>query len=195
MRLHIFISPRELISPHWKNAYPHCEVKHLAPKNITADTVIWILAGTPQWLELIKKYSQNRIPVIVMTRELTINELGAALQMGARGYVEAFASQVIIEQVAETILSGGIWLPGQLLSNLVGVLSKQPINYQHDCNLDCLTKRERQVVDIVVTGATNKQVAKKLYITERTVKEHMSSVFNKLKVRDRMHLMLAVKGH
>jgi len=194
MRLHLFISEKELTSPHWKNAYPDCAIKHIAPKYITADSVIWILAGIPQWLELVKKYSQNRIPVIVMARELDINELGAALQMGAMGYVEAFASQIIIEQVADTILSGGIWLPGQLLSNLVGALSNQPVHYKHDCDLDSLTKRERQVVDIVVTGATNKQVANQLNITERTVKEHMSSVFNKLKVRDRMHLMLAVKG-
>ncbi|MCQ8877405.1 response regulator transcription factor [Pseudoalteromonas shioyasakiensis] len=194
MRSHIFISTAELVSPHWSNAYPNCEIKQLAPKHVTADSVIWILAGMPQWLEIIARYSKNRIPVIVMAKELNINELGAALKMGARGYVEAFASQVIIEQVADTTLSGGIWLPGQLLSNLVGALSEQPINYKHDCDLNCLTKRERQVVDIVVTGATNKQVAKQLKITERTVKEHMSSVLNKLNVRDRMHLMLAVKG-
>ncbi len=61
--------------------------------------------------------------------------------------------------------------------------------------LSSLTKREKQVVDEVIKGATNKQVAQVLNITERTVKEHMSSIFHKLKVRDRMQLMLAVKGH
>ncbi|NMM41897.1 response regulator transcription factor [Pseudoalteromonas arctica] len=194
MRQSVFITEAELISPHWQAAYPECEISNKQPNNITADTILWILAGSPDWLSIVKKHSEKRIPVIVMTKELNIAELCAALQVGARGYVEALANQVIIEQVAETAVSGGIWLPGQLLSNLVGVLSKQPINYQHSCDLSLLTKRERQVIDVVVTGASNKVVAKQLKITERTVKEHMSSIFNKLKVRDRMQLMLAVKG-
>ena len=194
MRQNVFITEAEFISPHWQTAYPECDIIDKQPNNITADTILWILAGSPDWLNIVQKHSKNRIPVIVMTKELNMAELCAALQVGARGYVEAFASQVIIEQVAETVISGGIWLPGQLLSNLVGVLSKQPISYQHACDLTLLTKRERQVVDVVVTGASNKVVAKQLNITERTVKEHMSSIFNKLNVRDRMQLMLAIKG-
>ncbi|WP_415636493.1 response regulator transcription factor [Pseudoalteromonas distincta] len=130
-----------------------------------------------------------------MTNELEINQLRTALEAGARGYVEALATKVIIEQVLETICSGGIWLPGQLLSNLVGALSNTSFKYASTCELNLLTKRERQVVDIVVTGATNKQAAESLNITERTIKEHMGSIFNKLKVRDRIQLMLVVKGH
>jgi DNA-binding NarL/FixJ family response regulator len=130
-----------------------------------------------------------------MTTNLEIEELRAALQAGARGYVEALASKVILQQVLETICSGGLWLPGQLLSNIVGALSQQQINYTQACDIQSLTKRERQVVDIVITGATNKQAAESLNITERTIKEHMSSIFTKLKVRDRIQLMLAVKGN
>ena len=77
----------------------------------------------------------------------------------------------------------------------VGALSNTPFKYASTCELELLTKRERQVVDIVVTGATNKQAAESLSITERTIKEHMGSIFNKLKVRDRIQLMLVVKGH
>ncbi|AXV64604.1 MULTISPECIES: response regulator transcription factor [Pseudoalteromonas] len=195
MRRSIFITQDKLQSPHWQSAFPDCAVHTSSPKQLIADTLIWLLADGPEWPSLVEKYSAQRIPVIVMTTQLDIAQLCQALQLGARGYIEAFASKVIIEQVAETVCSGGIWLPGQLLSNLVGVLSNQPISYQHQCDLSCLTKREKQVVDHVVTGATNKQVAQTLHITERTVKEHMSSIFNKLKVRDRMQLMLAVKGH
>jgi len=195
MRQSIFITQPEFESKHWHAAFPGCVICTKEPNRVTASNVIWILAGTSNWLELVKKYSQQRLLVIVMTNELEINELRAALEAGARGYVEALAAKVIIEQVLETACSGGIWLPGQLLSNLVGALSQTQFNYTHSCNLDSLTKRERQVVDIVVTGATNKQAAESLNITERTIKEHMSSIFNKLKVRDRIQLMLVVKGH
>lgn len=195
MRQSIFITQPEFESKHWRAAFPGCLICTKEPNRVTASSIIWVLAGTPNWLELVKKYSQQRLLVIVMTNELEINQLRSALAAGARGYVEALATKVIIEQVLETICSGGIWLPGQLLSNLVGALSNTPLKYARTCELDLLTKRERQVVDIVVTGATNKQAAESLNITERTIKEHMGSIFNKLKVRDRIQLMLVVKGH
>ncbi|MBH0068533.1 response regulator transcription factor [Pseudoalteromonas sp. NZS100] len=195
MRQSIFITQPEFESKHWRAAFPGCLICTKEPNRVAASSIIWVLAGTPNWLELVKKYSQQRLLVIVMTNELEINQLRSALEAGARGYVEALATKVIIEQVLETICSGGIWLPGQLLSNLVGALSNTPLKYARTCELDLLTKRERQVVDIVVTGATNKQAAESLNITERTIKEHMGSIFNKLKVRDRIQLMLVVKGH
>ena len=195
MRQSIFITQPEFKSKHWQTAFPDCLICTKEPNRVTASSIIWILADTPNWLELVKKYSQQRLLVIVMTNELEINQLRTALEAGARGYVEALATKVIIEQVLETICSGGIWLPGQLLSNLVGALSNTSFKYASTCELNLLTKRERQVVDIVVTGATNKQAAESLNITERTIKEHMGSIFNKLKVRDRIQLMLVVKGH
>lgn len=181
MRQSIFITQPEFESKHWRAAFPGCLICTKEPNRVTASSIIWVLAGTPNWLELVKKYSQQRLLVIVMTNELEINQLRSALEAGAKGYVEALATKVIIEQVLETICSGGIWLPGQLLSNLVGALSNTPFKYASTCELDLLTKRERQVVDIVVTGATNKQAAESLNITERTIKEHMGSIFNKLK--------------
>ena len=195
MRQSIFITPPEFESKHWSSAFPGCIVCTKEPKRVTTSSVIWILAGMPNWLNIVRKFTQQRLPVIVMTNDLKIDELRAALEAGARGYVEALATKVIIEQVLETICTGGIWLPGQLLSNLVGALSNKKFSNNHECELDVLTKRERQVVDIVVAGATNKQAAESLNITERTIKEHMSSIFNKLKVRDRIQLMLVVKGH
>ncbi|MBH0057318.1 response regulator transcription factor [Pseudoalteromonas sp. SWXJZ94C] len=195
MRQSIFITQPEFESKHWHSAFPGCIVCTKEPNRVAASNIIWILANTPNWLTIVKKYTQQRLPVIVMTNNLDIDELRMALQAGARGYVEALASKVIIEQVLETICSDATWIPGQLLSNLVGALSKANFNYSHTCNLDVLTKRERQVVDIVVTGATNKQAAQSLSITERTIKEHMGSIFNKLKVRDRIQLMLVVKGN
>jgi DNA-binding NarL/FixJ family response regulator len=195
MRQCIFITQPEFESKHWYSAFPGCMVLTKEPNRVSSSSIIWVLAGTPDWLHVVKKYTQQRLPVIVMTNNLEIGELRAALQAGARGYVEALASKVIIEQVSETICADAIWIPGQLLSNLVGALSKTNFNYSHECNLDALTKRERQVVDIVVTGATNKQAAESLNITERTIKEHMGSIFNKLKVRDRIQLMLVVKGN
>jgi len=61
--------------------------------------------------------------------------------------------------------------------------------------LAALTRRERDIVNLLADGATNKQVAEELDISERTVKGHLSNVFSKLGVSDRLKLVLFLKDH
>ncbi|MBK7686047.1 MAG: helix-turn-helix transcriptional regulator [Rhodocyclaceae bacterium] len=58
-----------------------------------------------------------------------------------------------------------------------------------------LTAREQQVACAVAGGASNKEVARTLNITERTIKAHVSAIFQKLGARDRLHLSLIMNGH
>lgn len=198
MKRHLFITEKNLVSPRWKQA---CRVTQIvAEKNFVAnfqDTEIcWILAGIPDWLSIIKEYAAQGTPVIVMAKILSVEELCQALEAGARGYLEALSSSHIIEQASATIQSGALWIPSGLLANLVGLLAKNtptPAANQENL-LQKLTKRELEVANQVITGQSNKQVASALSITERTVKEHLTSIFNKLKVKDRMHLMLLLKA-
>jgi len=60
--------------------------------------------------------------------------------------------------------------------------------------LDKLSQRERQVAEAVARGSTNKEIARVMAITERTVKAHLTASFEKLGVRDRMQLSLLVNG-
>jgi DNA-binding NarL/FixJ family response regulator len=57
-----------------------------------------------------------------------------------------------------------------------------------------LTAKEKLVAELVAKGFTNKEVAKQLAITDRTVKAHLTAVFDKLGVRDRVHLALLLKA-
>ncbi len=79
---------------------------------------------------------------------------------------------------------------------MIGILSDVLKQQQRDeVDLSILTEREKEVTQAVITGASNKEIARQLDITERTVKAHLSAIFQKLDVRDRMHLMLVVRGH
>ena len=62
-------------------------------------------------------------------------------------------------------------------------------------DLQALTAREQQVALAVAGGASNKEVARTLNITERTIKAHVSAIFQKLGARDRLHLSLIMNGH
>lgn len=61
--------------------------------------------------------------------------------------------------------------------------------------LSCLTRRELEIARLINKGCSNKAVAKELDIAERTVKAHLSSIFEKLDVKDRLQLVVLMSGH
>ena len=95
------------------------------------------------------------------------------------------------------VSSGGLWFPEDLLGSLLRLVSgalEQSGRQRTEADLSMLTGREQQVARYAAKGDSNRLIAESLGITERTVKEHMGSVFRKLGVKDRMQLMLLVTG-
>ncbi len=124
-----------------------------------------------------------------------------ALEAGASGYVHYLAVPMVLEQVAQVVAAGGMWLGADLMRQLVlatarilPVTPAKPVNGTR-VDLSQLTSRELAVAELVAAGKTNKEVARELDITERTVKAHLGSAFDKLKVRDRLHLVLVMAGN
>ena len=66
---------------------------------------------------------------------------------------------------------------------------------QEDPSLDGLTPREKEIVQQIGGGSSNKEIAYHLHVSEKTVKAHLTSIFRKLGVSDRLHLALYVNGH
>ena len=107
---------------------------------------------------------------------------------GAAGYLHAFSLPETLRQVVAVVESGGVWVGSQLMQQLCarfGQLSKP----QHPL-LSALTEREREVVAHLRTGKSNKQIARDMDISERTVKAHLTAIFGKLGVPDRVQLLL-----
>ena len=98
--------------------------------------------------------------------------------------------------MALVVTNQGVWVGQELLAKVLGGTFKalqQRVDhdrYQHSDYLGLLTERERGVALAVARGATNKEAARQLDITERTVKAHLSAIFKKLEVRDRLQLIL-----
>ena len=195
---HLFITDESFSSQRWIKAFPDADVvvSVSLPPAVPSGSTVWILTGTSNWLDLIAYYTQNKCAVVAMSRQQGIEELRQALEVGARGYIEALSNVDTLQQVAKSVAANAMWLPATLVARMVGAIStlvKQ--NESSKVDLSILTDREREVTETVIKGATNKEIARQLDITERTVKAHLSSIFNKLGARDRMHLMLLVRGH
>lgn len=194
---HLFITDERFNSQRWTKAFPDAEVVVSAslPPSTPRGSIVWILTDTNNWLDMIAYYTQNNCTVVAMSRQQNIDELREALEAGARGYIDALSNVDTLKQVANSISENAMWLPATLVARMVSTLSSV-IKQQESSNVDLnvLTDREREVTSLILKGASNKEVARQLDITERTVKAHLTSIFSKLGARDRMHLMLLIKG-
>ena len=106
------------------------------------------------------------------------------------------AAPAQLRLVATTVKNGGFWLPSSLMRRVMssagGLLAQ--VSSRSGVSLDQLTKRERQVAQAVTEGLSNREIAARLSISERTVKARLTSVFQKLDVRDRVQLALLLRG-
>ena len=90
--------------------------------------------------------------------------------------------------------SGGVWAGQALVQRLLAAVNRIPVAASTKDALATLSGREREVAALAAKGAANKVIARELNITERTVKAHLSSAFDKLHVEDRVQLALLVNG-
>lgn len=198
MQKHYFITNHQLNSTRWQKAFAQATLldKVSIPPRVESDSFVWIFSGVDHWDDLVSYYAQAGCKVLVLTASENLDELRMTLEAGARGYLSALANVDNLKQAAESVQQGAMWLPALLVARMVGQLNKlvQPKN-DAEALLAQLTDRERDVTQAILTGATNKEIARLLNITERTVKAHLSSIFGKLGARDRMHLMMLVRGY
>ena len=100
-----------------------------------------------------------------------------------------------LRNVVAVVQAGQVWVGQRLMLHLVqqlGVQSKKEIAVLKHDRFNDLTDRESEITRLVSTGASNKKIAQILDITERTVKAHISSIFSKVGVSDRLQLALLV---
>jgi DNA-binding NarL/FixJ family response regulator len=168
---------------------------------ITPTVTYWLDFSTldfEQALSLIDRIvlANEAVPIVCMVPFPKDEDAFALFARGARGYCHVAAAPAQLRLVANTVKNGGFWLPASLMrrflvsaGGLAAKISTPEVN-----NLDDLTKRERQVAQAVADGLSNREIALRLNISERTVKARLTSVFQKLDVRDRVQLALLLRG-
>jgi DNA-binding NarL/FixJ family response regulator len=121
-----------------------------------------------------------RQAVIVVTASERTEDAVEALRAGARGVVlKRFAIETLMAAI-QAVRAGHVWVPPEVQACLAERL-REPAR-------DLLTPREREVVRHVALGLRNAEVARKLFVSEVTIKTHLNNVFQKLGIRDRVEL-------
>lgn len=187
---HLFFSPADISSPRWLQAFPAAQISTAAPRANAGD-VVWLLLRDELSFIQIQSLGTTGARIIAMTAIESPQEARRALEVGASGYVHYLAAPEVLEQVAQVVAAGGMWLGAELMRQLVLATARiLPAASAPKGDLSLLTGRERAVAELVAAGKTNKEVARDLDITERTVKAHLGATFEKLQVRDRLQLVL-----
>ncbi|WP_159874658.1 helix-turn-helix transcriptional regulator [Aquitalea denitrificans] len=117
------------------------------------------------------------------------------LQWGAVAYAHAMSTPDLLLQVFDTVQAGGTWVGRSIMQQLCARFGRQlPAAAAPDWRTR-LSEREQDVVAALREGRANKDIARLLEISERTVKAHLTSVFQKFGVEDRLQLLLKLTGH
>jgi len=113
--------------------------------------------------------------------------VGSALRAGARGYILKGSDGSELVRLVRAIASGDSYVPPHLAARF---LTRKRERTDADKNLDGLTAREAEVVVFLKRGMSNKEIARAFNCAERTVKHHMTSIMQKLNVRNRVQVAL-----
>lgn len=151
---------------------------------------------------LLEQLKLSNVKLLLIGQNWSEQKQINALVSGAKGYCDGDAASDMLLKAVNSILHGDIWIQRYLVPKVIGALiklnnsqSNAPSVQENKTSplLDCLTAREMDVVKLISAGKSNKVIAEALNISERTVKAHLTSIFQKLNVQDRLHLAILIK--
>jgi DNA-binding NarL/FixJ family response regulator len=135
--------------------------------------------------------------VLILTAYSEEEDVLDSAKGGARGYVLKGVSSQTLLQAIRTVHRGGIWvdkeLPGaEIFEDIARSRFSRPESAATNDSMASLTKRELEILRLVAEGLTNEEIGKKVFISEKTVKTHLTNIFDKLKVNNRFKAALMI---
>jgi two-component system, NarL family, response regulator DegU len=133
--------------------------------------------------------AQPEVRVVMLTMHADAEVVASAIRAGASGYLVKDCSTEEIAGAVRMAVSGDTALSPQLASSMLDELRKleRPSDTEDD---RVITRREEEVLQLIADGCSTPEVAAKLYISQKTVKNHLASIYQKLDARDRTQAVL-----
>lgn len=203
MIMHLFITQSGDPLPHWREAFSSVCVETCFKKRNNlpiSSEVVWVEwpkdLDERHYQELSNLVSLGK-PVVVMSPVPNFTQAQTAMSLGAKGYCHSYATSKQLREVAIVVSNGGLWLGPDLIKRIIASTASVAASQDNDAEktlLQDLTKKEKLVASFIAKGLTNKEIAQELEIGERTVKSHITTIFQKLDVRDRVQLALLLNS-
>ncbi len=134
-----------------------------------------------------------QVKVVILSSPNSLLDQPAALKLGVTGIVGTHQSPRSLIRVVRQVAEGEVWLNQKLLTQLLDNSFHTSSGKSKNKGLmrgDELTSREIEVIEMIGLGMNNKVISKKMFISEATVRHHLSSIYGKLNVEDRLNLAI-----
>ena len=159
--------------------------------NLKPDLILVDLPDNGETSDLFSFLLQTaeKIPIVVLTGSDDAQIYQKCLKSGISGLVRKDKSSAVLFKSIEKVYEGEFWFDRNLLGHAVKELvsEKQMLRkYLETVHFNGLTERENQVVNLICKGMKNKEIAGKLFITETTVRHHLTSIFEKFSLTNRL---------
>lgn len=141
--------------------------------------------------ELLEVSNHAKILLVTGIDETQIHNL--AIQMGAMGVVHKSQNKRVLIKAIEKVHAGEVWIDRTMMANILTRMTRARLKIQNDPEVEkisLLSVREREVVTLIGEGLKNKEIARRLTISETTVRHHLTSIYSKLQVSDRLELTI-----
>jgi two-component system, NarL family, nitrate/nitrite response regulator NarL len=165
----------------------------LKPDILLVDLAVQSVFGA-QVLQQIYRAHPGLRTILLLTAEAQRQQIVDALKFGVRGAVMKTAPPKTFVNSIRMVMEGEYWVPRGNISDLVRVLHGAPPDPGQKQRMLNLTPRELEIVITVVGGYTNKDIAQRFSISEDTVKHHLTNIFDKLGVANRLELAVLAIG-
>jgi two-component system nitrate/nitrite response regulator NarL len=195
--MHFFCSDSKEVPVGLLQAFPQIQaIEELTSLN-NAAAIVWLHLRAGQTVAqqmLPLKTQMPEIFVVGMSDLPNDLEALAVFSLLAKAYCNTHAGAEVLLNIASVVQQGGVWIGESLMQKLLGKAPELPqLAAAIEDWAGVLTSRETEVAKAIAHGATNKQIAIQMGITERTVKAHVGAVLDKLKLKNRLQLALLVK--
>lgn len=144
-------------------------------------------------IDVLHFFQDVKIPVLVLVGRHDVEFYQRCLRFGISGLILKQEGADTLFKAIEKIHGGEMWFDRTVMGETIRqlVVEKQTMHdYPNTQMANSLTDRESQVVDLICKGMKNKEIAERLFISETTVRHHLTSVFNKLKITSRLELVV-----
>lgn len=169
-----------------------------------ADAVVFDARKLDDDSGLLSVFTNRNVRFLVLGEDWSDQQQIDILVYGAAGYCEQADAPHLLCRAVERILKGDVWIRRALVPRVIQVLTDNLHALRPHHVMTCeqeklirmaesLSAREVEVADMIRKGDNNKSIAQAMHISERTVKAHLSSIFRKFEVDDRLHLAVRLK--
>lgn len=129
--------------------------------------------------------------IVMLTASAAEEDVLTALKAGARGYILKGVSGDELIKIVRDVYAGEAYVTPALAASLLSEMRDKPLGQKPESSpLDELTEREKQILEGVAGGLSNKEIAQQLFLSEKTIKHYMTNILQKLQVRNRVEAAL-----